>query len=245
MYLDDININLSLHTFILMPKSIGQNPYFPEPDTLDSPERIRSLSDQEILDLLYHTYGNYIYTVVRTQMQSVRLMKEDVDDCFNHIIMKIAENNCKKVRQFKGESAFKTYLTAICVNMVADYIQAEIRKEKLMVNFDDMENIRGLSAEDRGINFFTDDPAQLLIKDEQEALIAEAALIISKEINRLEYQDRCILRLRIVDGRSYREIDEFLDIENSKYLFSKIINKIRISIDSRMRKRIEELLMEE
>jgi RNA polymerase sigma factor (sigma-70 family) len=244
MYLDDININLSPHIFILMPKNIGQNLSFPEPGSLDSPERIRSLTDQEILDLLYHTYGNYMYTVVRAKMKSVKLTEEDVNDCFSHVIMKIAENNCKKVRQFRGGSAFKTYLIAICGNMVTDYIRIEIRKEKLTADIDDTAKLQGLSAEGRGVDFFNDDPALLLIKDEREALIAEAAVVISKEIGRLDHLDRCILRLRIEEGRSYREIDEFLDIENSKYLFSKIVNKIRSSVDSRVRKRIEELLAE-
>jgi RNA polymerase sigma factor (sigma-70 family) len=244
MHLGDININLNLYTFIFMPKSISPIPSFPEPCSLDRPERIRSLTDKEILDLLYNTYSNYIYTIVRTQMESVRLTEEDVNDCFSHVIMKIAENNCKKVRQFRGGSAFKTYLITICRNMIADYIRVEIRKEKLMADIDDMAKIRGLSAEGRAVDFFTDDPALLLIRDEREALIAEAAIVISKEIGRLEFLDRCIFRLRIVEGKSYREIDEFLDIENSKYLFSKIVSKIRSSIDSRLRKRIEELLAE-
>ncbi len=137
--------------------------------------------------------------------------------------------------------ALITYLITICGNMATDYIRAEIRKEKLIAKIDDKAKIRGLST-DSGVDFFTDDPALVLIREEQEALIAEAALVISKEIERLEYLDRCIFTLRIVDGRSYREIDDLLDIENSKYLFSKIVNKIRSSIDSRMRKRIEELL---
>ncbi len=110
MYIVDININLGLLTFTRMTKDIGENPSCPDSGSLDSPEFIRSLSDHEILDLLYHTYSNYIYTVVRTQMQIVKLIEEDINDCFSYVILKIAENNCKKVRQFRGESTFKTYL---------------------------------------------------------------------------------------------------------------------------------------
>jgi RNA polymerase sigma factor (sigma-70 family) len=211
---------------------------------LDNKEDIRSLADHEILDILYHTYGKYIYMVVQMKIESTGLSEDDTSDCFSHVIMKLAENNCKKVRQFRGGSAFKTYLIAICGNMVTDYIRIEIRKEKLTADIDDTAKLQGLSAEGRGVDFFNDDPALLLIKDEREALIAEAAVVISKEIDRLDHLDRCILRLRIEEGRSYREIDEFLDIENSKYLFSKIVNKIRSSVDSRVRKRIEELLAE-
>jgi DNA-directed RNA polymerase specialized sigma subunit len=114
----------------------------------------------------------------------------------------------------------------------------------LTTNIEDTAKLQGLSAEVCGGDLFTDDPALQLIRNEQAILIAEAAEIISKEIGGLEHLEQCIFRLRIEEGRSYREIDEFLGIDNSKYLFSKILNKIRGSVDSSVRKRIEELLAE-
>ena len=211
---------------------------------LDSKEYIRSLADHEILDILYHTYGKYIQMVVQMKIEAAGLPEEDAGDCLSHVIMKLAENNCKKVRQFRGGSTFKTFLTVLCRNMVIDYIRTETRKKRLTANIDDTANHQGLSAEVRGGDLFTDDPALQLIRSEQATLIAEAVEIISKEIGRLEHLEQCIFRLRIEEGRSYREIDEFLGIDNSKYLFSKILNKIRGSVDSSVRKRIEELLAE-
>ncbi|OHD64701.1 MAG: hypothetical protein A2176_10365 [Spirochaetes bacterium RBG_13_51_14] len=197
-----------------------------------------------ILNILYHTYGNYIYMLVRTKIESAGLSEEDVNDCFSHVIMKLAENNCKKVRQFRGGSTFKTFLIVICGNIVIDYVRSEIRKKRLTMNIENTAELQGLSAEVRGADLFADDPALQFIRNEQASLITEAVEIISKEIGRLDKQERCIFRLRIEEGRSYREIDEFLDIDNSKYLFSKIINKIRSSIDSSVRKKIEDLLVE-
>jgi RNA polymerase sigma factor (sigma-70 family) len=211
---------------------------------LDNKEDIRSLADHEILDILYHTYGKYIYMVVQMKIESAGLPEDDASDCFSHVIMKLAENNCKKVRQFRGGSTFKTFLTVTCRNMVIDYIRSETRNKRLTTNIEDTAKLQGLSAEVCGGDLFTDDPALQLIRNEQAILIAEAAEIISKEIGRLEHLEQCIFRLRIEEGRSYREIDEFLGIDNSKYLFSKILNKIRGSVDFSVRKRIEELLAE-
>jgi RNA polymerase sigma factor (sigma-70 family) len=221
-----------------------QNTSCQEPGSLDNQEEIKSLEDHEILNLLYHTYSNYIYIFVRTKIESAGLSEEDANDCFSHIIMKLAENSCKKVRQFRGGSTFKTFLTVVCGNMVIDYVRSETRKKRLTTNIEDTAKLQGLSAEVCGVDLFTDDPALQLIRNEQAILITEAAEIISKEVDRLEYQERCIFRLRIEEGRSYREIDEFLDIDNSKYLFSKILNKIRSSVDSSVRKKIEDLLAE-
>jgi RNA polymerase sigma factor (sigma-70 family) len=215
-----------------------------EPGFLDSGEDIKSLADHEILDILYHTYGKYIQMVVQMKIEAAGLPEYHAGDCLSHVIMKLAEHNCKRVRQFRGQSAFKTYLTVLCRNLVIDYIRTETRKKRLTTNIDDTASRRGLSAEVLGANLAADDPALQLIRSEEEILIAKAVEIISKEVRRLEHLEQCIFRIRIEEGRSFREIDEFLGIDNSKYRFSKILDKIRSSVDSSMRKRIEELLAE-
>jgi len=215
-----------------------------EPGPLDDREQISTLADNEILDLLYHTYGNYLYMLVRSKTGSAGLSEEDATDCFGNIIMKLAEHNCKKVRQFRGGSTFKTFLTVVCGNMVIDYVRSENRKKRSTTNIEDTAKFQERSAEVCGAELLTSDPALQLIRNEQAVLMAEAVEIISKELGRLDPKERCIFRFRIEEGKSYREIDEFLGIDNSKYLFSKIINKLRSSIDSPLRKKIEELLVE-
>lgn len=220
------------------------NPSRTESGSLDSREKIAALADSEILDYIYHAYGNYIYAVVRTKMESAGFSEDDTNDCFGHVIMKLAEHNCKKVRGFRGGSSLKTYLTVICGNMAIDYMRSEIRKKRLTANIEDTDQLRGLSPEACAQDLFADDPAMQLVRNEQASLVAEAAEMIAREVGRLGRLEQCIFRLRIEEGRSFREIDEFLDIDNSKYLFSKILNTIRSSIDSPVRKKIEELLAE-
>ncbi len=221
-----------------------QNPSHTDPGSLDSPEEIGSLSDTEVLDRIYRAYGEYIYTIVRTRMESAGFSEDDTNDCYGYVIMKLAENNCKKVRQFRGGSSFKTYLTVLCGNATIDYLRSEIRKKRLTTIIDDTDRLRGLSSEDLGPDLFAGDPALQLIRNEEEALVAQAADMIFREVGRLDVLDHCIFRLRIEDGRSFREIDKTLGIDNSKYLFSKILNTIRSSIDTPVRRNIEELLEE-
>ncbi|MBN2159389.1 MAG: RNA polymerase sigma factor [Spirochaetes bacterium] len=221
-----------------------QNPFHTGPGSLDSPEEIRSLSGNEILDRIYHVYGDYIYTIVRTKMESAGFSEDDTNDCFGHVIMKLAEHNCKKVRQFRGRSSFKTYLTVLCGNTAIDYMRTEIRKKRLTTTIDDTDRLRGLSSEACGPDLLAGDPALQLVRNEEEALVTEAAALISRAVGRLDHREQCVFRLRIEDGRSFREINETLGIDNSKYLFSKILNTIRSSIDTPVRRKIEELLEE-
>lgn len=211
---------------------------------LDSAERIKSLASSEIIDILYRSYSDYIYSIIRAKIASVNLSEEDAEDCFSFVIIKLCDDDCKKVRQFKGGSAFKTYLTVICRNLVTDYIRIEIRKERMTAPLEEVNRVtRGRPAADVW-HFFSENAEAQIIRDENSSLMAEAVVVVRKAIEKLEHQERLIIKLRIDNDKTYREIDSFLGIDNSPYLFSRAVLKVRNAIDSGMQRSIEELLAE-
>jgi len=213
-------------------------------DALDSTERIKSLNNSEIIDILYRSYSDYIYSIVRAKIASVNLSDDDAEDCFSSVIIKLCDNDCKKVRQFKGGSAFKTYLTVICRNLATDYLRVEIRKERMTAPLEDLDNVaHGRSAADVWY-FFSDNAETQIIKNESTSFMIEAVGIVRNAIENLEHQERLIVKLRVENEKTHREIDRFLGIDNSTYLFSKAVLKVRNAIDSGMRRSIEELLAE-
>lgn len=206
---------------------------------------IDELSDSQIMDMLYRDYSNYIYSIIRSRIRSSKLTAEDIDDCFIDVIIKISENGCKRIRKFRGESSFKTYLTVLCINLVTDFIRREIRNRIRVrpINevTDDFDVIRNI---DDDIYLRENPEVQYLIK-ERESLIREAQGIIEREIGNLPYDERLLVTLRLKKNMTYREIDEFLGIENSRYRLSGIIRKIRDAIGAGMRQSIEELFTED
>ncbi len=237
-------VAIAQREFIIMSMSFKKNNPADNAVSLDSAEILKSLPDTEIIEILYRNYSDYIYTIVREKMLSSKLPIDDVDDCFSHMILKLAENGCKKIRQFRGESSFKTFLTVACRNITIDYIRALIHKHGNTASIDANENVFSDLYASYGSDPFPDNPEMEYIRSEHKSLVAEAAGQVRKLIDKLDRREQLILKLRIDEGKTYHDIDRFLGIDNSAYLFSKIVHKIRNSIDSRLQRSIEELLME-
>jgi len=75
-----------------MPDYLQDNTNVLAAGALDSAERIKSLAGSEIIDILYRSYSDYIYSIMRAKIASVDLSKEDVEDCFSFVIIKPSDN---------------------------------------------------------------------------------------------------------------------------------------------------------
>jgi len=201
-------------------------------------EFIASLPDEEIINILNRDYSHYMYSVISSKFRLSGLDKEDVEDCFIELIIKLSENGCAKIRQFKGRSSFKTYLTVLCRNIATDYIRREIRNKDRIKSVDSLED---------GINGISDDhahgnPEARYILMEEEQQLKTARLAVVKTISGFPSDEKLLVSLKFERNMTYREMDEFLGIDNSRYRLSKILQKIRDSLDDETRETIEELI---
>jgi RNA polymerase sigma factor (sigma-70 family) len=210
---------------------------------LDGP--IEELSDSQIMNILYGDFSSYIYSIIRSKIRSSKLSDEDIDDCFIDVIIRISENDCRRIRKFRGESSFRTYLTVLCINLATDFIRKETRNSERIKRIngaaDDFDGFRNIDDD----IYLRDNPEVQYLMKERESLIREARLIIERVIESLPHDERLLVSLRLKKNMTYREIDEFLGIENSRYRISGIIRKIRDAIGTGMRQSIEELFTED
>lgn len=205
--------------------------------TLDA--ALEDLSDEEILEILYRDFSSYVYSLIKAKFQSYRLPDDEIDDCFMEIILKISEKGCRRIRQFKGESTFKTYLTVLCRNLITDYIRKELRNRKriqLVESFTDELETKRIRNE-RPV----ENPETQYLKKERNKSAHRAWHTIEQEIERLPHGEKLIAKLRFKKNMTYREIDSFLGIENGRYQLSRIVQKIRDSLSTEMKQLIEEI----
>ncbi len=211
----------------------------------DLDSSMKELSDDQIMETIYSEYSNYIYTIIKNKCRYFKLNDADIEDCFIDVIIKMCERGCRKVRQFKGESSFKTFLTVQCRNLAIDFIRKEIKNRerfKLVDNIsDDWNEICTIYDN----NSLRENPERLYLSKERESIIEKVHVIIEKEIENLPDQDRVMTRLRLKKNMSYREIDEFLDIDNSRYRLSKVFQSIRSNIDNDIKNLLEDIFTED
>jgi RNA polymerase sigma factor (sigma-70 family) len=63
-----------------------------------------------------------IEQVIAHACQRFRLRREDAEDFSSWVKIKLIENDYRKIREFKGTSTPKTYLTIVIINLLKDYI---------------------------------------------------------------------------------------------------------------------------
>jgi RNA polymerase sigma factor (sigma-70 family) len=242
--IDEINLMPDIKTALMINNKTDKAPY-PVNEKVDLDRHIKHLSDDQIMEAIYNNYSNYLYTIVRNKCQYFKLNDDDIEDCFIDVIIKMCEKGCRRIRQFKGASSFKTFLTVQCRNHVSDFIRKEVRNRERFKLVDNLSNDWNEICSLFSDNSFRDNPEINYLSGEKESLISEAHDIIEKEIELLLEEDKLLAVLRLKKNMAYREIDEFLGIENSRYRLSKIFQSIRNKIDDDLKRRIESLFADE
>jgi RNA polymerase sigma-70 factor (ECF subfamily) len=140
------------------------------------------------LSLIYHTIG---YTA---HLRSTRVGPEDVEDIAAEVLLQIVADNFKVLREFRKESSLATYLTVIarriCVHELA-------RRQKVR------------DAIKRG-------DSRLAEPEPDDAPAAQKGMEsleeVEKLLRRLSGQEREIVRLYYLEGRTYEEISTETDV---------------------------------
>lgn len=134
-------------------------------------------------------YGKLIYSVL------VRLCgtpEDHLEDAFNHVIVKLFESDCRRLRAWRGESALSTYLFAVTRNLGRDYREKEFRRDKWMIEAGDDG---GEDMQDDGVS-----------TPEDEVVVRRMEQVIRDLVESLEEICRKIIDLRFMRDMSYNEI---------------------------------------
>ena len=158
-----------------------------------------SLPDQRLIQLvlsgdpavgseLVDRFEKPIYTVLN---RLCGLPPDHLDDAFNHVFVKLFEDDCRRLRSWKGESSLSTWLLAVVRNLGRDYREKELTWIRRT----------GEGGEDEGKSFRDDD----MPTPEDELVVSRMELIIKGLLGSLEEVCRKIIDLRFMRDMSYKE----------------------------------------
>ncbi len=158
------------------------------------------------LSLIYHTIG---YTA---HARSVRVAPEDVEDIAAEVLLRVVADNFKVLREFRKESSLATYLTVIARRV----------------------SVHELARRQKARDAIKRGDSRLAEPEPDDAPAAQKGMEsleeVEKLLRRLRGQDREVVRLYYLEGRTYEEISTELDIP---------VNTIGALL-SRARKRLRE-----
>jgi RNA polymerase sigma-70 factor (ECF subfamily) len=141
------------------------------------------------LSLIYHAIG---YTA---HLRSARLSPEDVEDIAAEVLLRIVADDFKLLRDFRKESSLATYLTVITRRICVHEL---VRRQKVK------------DAIKRG-------DSRLAHPEPDDAPAAQKGMESLEEVEKLlrrlrKKQEREIVRLYYLEGRTYEEISTELDV---------------------------------
>ncbi|BFM11678.1 RNA polymerase sigma factor RpoE [Simiduia litorea] len=152
-------------------------------------ERVQK-GDKRAFDLLVIKYQHKVASIVS------RYIRDSFE--VNDVVQESFIKAYRAIPNFRGDSAFYTWLFRIAVNTAKNYLVARSRRPPAQgVDAEDAEFLAADYMQD------VDTPEGLHFKDELEALVA-------KTIEGLPEDLRSAVMLREIDGKSYEEIADIM-----------------------------------
>ena len=154
-------------------------------------ERIQR-GDKNAFNLLVRKYQHKVISLVSRYVNN----PGDVPDVAQEAFIKAY----RAIPEFRGESAFYTWLYRIAVNTAKNYIVAQGRRPPDMdVDSQDAETYDGAESLHEVAN-----PENLMLSDEIRAEVASALASLPEDL-------RTAITLREIEGLSYEEIAEVME----------------------------------
>jgi RNA polymerase sigma-70 factor (ECF subfamily) len=162
-------------------------------------ERSRG-GDSAAMERLILKYQNRIYNVILKMCANA----DDAAELTQETFVKIIES----IDKFEGRSSFYTWAFRIAVNLTLNYCQRSVRLGYRSLDADDDEHDRRAKTQLK--EFLSDnsspDPAAV-------AQNKELYQIVVKALTKLDDGQRAAVVLRDIEGMSYAEIAEVLDVQ--------------------------------
>lgn len=137
--------------------------------------------DKRAFGKLYHLHQNRVRAIVGRYVQD----REEADDLIQVVFMKVFQS----LRQFRGESAFTTYLTRIAINVGHSHLRSRLSRKNGMET----------AAQQMPEPITLTTPEDSVIKKERHQLLTQGLRTLPKVQQRAMW-------LRYIKELSYREI---------------------------------------
>lgn len=149
-------------------------------------------------------YGSFVYNIARQSTRS----DAEADDIAQEVFIKA----WRSISSFRGDSSLSTWIGRIAINTCMDFARKRKRKATVsLTSFNDDES-DGFSLQGQYKEF--DIPDNDVSSDpEASAEKSEKIEIVRKAIASLSEEQRVVIVLRDMEGYSYSEISEMLELE--------------------------------
>ena len=177
---------------------------------------------RDALEGLVRRFSDPVYRSIQYALKAkdIRYSREDLEDLHNSVFLSIFENQCRKLRQYRGENgcSLATWIRLITVRVVIDH------KRKTNV---DALGCRKKVPVDILDSFRSDesDPVDDMEKTRQWGLIQEG-------MKALPPRDRFFMTLYCQEGYSIKEIADLMNLseENAHSVKHRAIKRLKDSI---------------
>jgi RNA polymerase sigma-70 factor (ECF subfamily) len=156
--------------------------------------------DSEAMERLIRKYQNRIYNIILRMCAN----PDDAAELTQETFVKIIE----KIKGFQGRSSFYTWAFRIAVNLTINYCQKNVKLR--LRSLDARQDEHDEQARQQLKEYLSDDslpdPATVV----QNKELCELAV---KSLMKLDENQKAVVVLRDIEGMSYAQIAEVLDIE--------------------------------
>ncbi len=146
-----------------------------------------SEGNTDAFESIYKEYSDFVYNVTLRVINNVDEAQEITQEVFITVF--------RKLKSFKFKSSLKTWVYRIAVNMAIDYARKRTREQDQTVLYEDYNKLSK-----------TIDPVS------EEIERAQQEINISTLLEALSPDQRACIVLRSIEGLSYQEISESLNI---------------------------------
>jgi RNA polymerase sigma factor (sigma-70 family) len=139
--------------------------------------------------ILFEHY-NYIQKIVQIKSNQYGL---DYDDCLNFVLDKINQDDYKKIRAFKGESKFTTYITVVVNRLIISFA----RQKKKLPEIPEM---------------IEQTPLDILIDKQKKEYQELFKKNLPELLNQLGVQERMVIKMKYFKDFNISQISQNLKI---------------------------------
>jgi len=181
--------------------------------------------DQKASARVVRRFSGLIYHSVQHTLlvKNIAFIRQDVEDLHNTVFLQLFENNCKKLRQYRGKNgcSLATWIKVVTVRIVLNHIRKKgfdaMSGRKNQMAFDDLPDLKANTPEGW----------TLIERSEQKRLIQDG-------IRTLSPRDRLFVKLHFDRGLPEAEVAEImqLSVQNIYTVKHRAIQRLKSHVTS-------------
>ena len=176
--------------------------------------------DKKALEIFVRQFSNLIYTSIQAAFltRQITFNQQDLEDLHNAVFLQFFEQDCKKLRQYKGKNgcSLASWIKLVTIRIVLNHLRKKgldaIGWKNKIISLDDLSELRGYDM----------NSWEIMERQEQESLLQNA-------INSLPPRDRLFAKLHFEKDLSIEEVAESLrlSMQNAYAVKHRIIKKLK------------------